>query len=219
MGTPLSAPALGLQAIGLTGVRGRERLFQDLSFSVQPGELLWLRGQNGSGKTTLLRLVTGLARPEAGELRWQGVPLHESEDFHNDLVYLGHHNGLKDDLSALESLRFLSQLHGREASAVQMAAALRRMEVYHRRNLPARVLSQGQRKRVALARLVLESRPGLWVLDEPFDALDDSGVAIVNSLLQAHLAFKGSIILTSHISLKIAGVPVKELVLERPRTP
>lgn len=204
-----------LLASNLAGVRGTERLFEGLNFSVQPGELVWVRGQNGSGKTTLLRMVTGLASPEVGEITWGGVPLRAAEDFHNDLVYLGHHNGLKDDLSARESLRFLSRLHGRDVTVDQIDAALRRMEIFHRRNLPTRVLSQGQRKRVALARLALESRPGLWVLDEPFDALDDSGVAIVNSLLQAHLSFKGSIILTSHISLKIPGVPVKELILEK----
>lgn len=185
---------------------------------MKPGELVWLRGQNGSGKTTLLRLVTGLTSPEVGEITWNGVTLRKSEVFHDDLVYLGHHNGLKDDLTALESLRFLCQLHGRDATPAQTDAALKRMEIFHRRNLPARVLSQGQRKRVALARLALEARPGLWVLDEPFDALDDSGVATVNGLLQEHLQRGGSALLTSHISLTIDAGPVRELTLVKSRS-
>ncbi len=214
----LSAKTEGLRAVNLTGSRGSERLFQGLSFSVKPGELVWLRGQNGSGKTTLLRLVTGLTSPEVGEITWNGVTLRKSEVFHDDLVYLGHHNGLKDDLTALESLRFLCQLHGRDATPAQTDAALKRMEIFHRRNLPARVLSQGQRKRVALARLALEARPGLWVLDEPFDALDDGGVATVNGLLQEHLQRGGSALLTSHISLTIDAGPVRELTLVKPRS-
>jgi heme exporter protein A len=161
----------------------------------------------------LLRLVTGLGSPEAGVITWKGVPLRKSPDFRAELVYLGHHNGLKDDLTALECLRFLTQLHGRDVSEEQIEAALRRMGIHHRRNLPVRVLSQGQRKRVALARLALESQAGLWVLDEPFDALDDSGVALVNSLLQEHVQRGGSVLLTSHISLKIEGAVVRELML------
>lgn len=203
----------GLQAAGVTGGRGSERLFKDLNFSIAPGELVWLRGQNGSGKTTLLRLVTGLSTPEAGQITWNGVPLRKSPDYRAELVYLGHHNGLKDDLTALECLRFLTQLHGRAVTEAQIESALRRMGIHHRRNLPVRVLSQGQRKRVALARLALESTAGLWVLDEPFDALDDSGVSLVNSLLQEHALRGGSALLTSHISLKIEGAQVRELML------
>ena len=204
---------LGLQATAVTGGRGSERLFKDLSFAVNPGELVWLRGQNGSGKTTLLRLVTGLASPEAGQITWKGEPVRKSAQYRAELVYLGHHSGLKDDLTALECLQFLTRLHGRDATQEQMETALRRMGIHHRRNLPVRVLSQGQRKRVALARLALESTAGLWVLDEPFDALDDSGVALVNSLLQEHALRGGSALLTSHISLKIEGAEVRELML------
>lgn len=178
------------------------------------GELVWLRGANGSGKTTLLRLVTGLAAPESGSITWNGEPVRSSPDYRSALVHLGHHNGLKDDLTALESLRFLCQLHGREVTADALDNALRTMGVYHRRHLPSRVLSQGQKKRVALARLVLESQPGLWVLDEPFDALDDSGAVIVNSLLQSHVKRGGSVLLTSHIPVKIDGIAVRELALD-----
>jgi heme exporter protein A len=213
--TPSEASApLTLQAIEVTGVRGSERLFQNLSFAIASGELVWLRGTNGSGKTTLLRLVTGLAAPESGSITWNGEPVRKSPDYRSALVHLGHHNGLKDDLTALESLRFLCQLHGRKVTADTLDNALRTMGIYHRRHLPSRVLSQGQKKRVALARLVLENQPGLWVLDEPFDALDDSGAAIVNSLLQSHVHRGGSVLLTSHIPVKIDGIAVRELALD-----
>lgn len=213
--TPSEASApLKLQATGVTGVRGSARLFQNLDFSITAGELVWLRGTNGSGKTTLLRLVTGLAAPEAGSITWNGESVRSSPDYRSSLTHLGHHNGLKDDLTALESLRFLCQLHGREVTADTLDSALRTMGIHHRRHLPSRVLSQGQKKRVALARLILENQPGLWVLDEPFDALDDSGVAIVNSLLQSHVQRGGSVLLTSHIAVKIDGIPVRELALD-----
>jgi heme exporter protein A len=208
---PEASASLKLQAIGVTGIRGAERLFANLSFAMTSGELVWLRGTNGSGKTTLLRLITGLAAPESGR---NGEPVRKSPDYRSALVHLGHHNGLKDDLTALESLRFLCRLHGREVTADALDNALRTMGIYHRRHLPSRVLSQGQKKRVALARLVLENQPGLWVLDEPFDALDDSGAAIVNSLLQSHVQRGGSVLLTSHIPVKIDGIAVRELALD-----
>lgn len=203
-----------LQASTVTGVRGTERLFQNLGFSIGASDLVWLRGKNGSGKTTLLRLITGLAAPEAGSITWNGEAVRKSVDYRSALVHLGHHNGLKDDLTALESLRFLCQLHGRAVAADTLDDALRTMGIHHRRHLPCRVLSQGQKKRVALARLVLESQPGLWVLDEPFDALDDSGATIVNGLLQGHVRRGGSVLLTSHIPVRIEGVKVRELTLD-----
>lgn len=209
----------GLVADQVTGVRGTETLFSGLSFSIDPGELVWLRGQNGSGKTTLLRMVTGLAAPDVGSICWRGEAVRQSVDYREGLVYLGHHNGLKDDLTALESLQFLCGLHGRAQDAPTLERALRRMGVHHRRNLPCRALSQGQKKRVALARLALEHRNGLWVLDEPYDALDDAGVALINGLLQEHASRGGAVLLTSHIALKLEGVAVRELTLQRPRKP
>jgi heme exporter protein A len=130
-------------------------------------------------------------------------------------VYLGHSNGLKDDLTAIESLQFLARLHGRESSVQAIEAALRCMGIFHRRHLPVRTLSQGQRKRVALARLALETHPTLWVLDEPFDALDDVGIAAVQSLIKEHLQRNGAVLLTSHIPVVLDGVNTEVLMLER----
>jgi len=206
-----------LRIQNLTGIRGTEKLFQGLNFDLLAGQLLWLRGANGSGKTTLLRMLTGISVPEIGEVSWNGKALADSEDFRRQLVYLGHSNGLKEDLTAMESLQFLTKLHGRSADDVELENALKMMGVFHRRHLPVRMLSQGQRKRVALARLALEMQPGVWILDEPLDSLDDAGVTVLTQLLKAQLARAGRVILTSHIPLQMDGVDVRVLQLEKRR--
>lgn len=197
--------------------RGQESLFKGLSFAIARGTMVWLRGPNGSGKTSLMRTLVGLSRPDAGEIVWPLRKVSEDEDapVAPQLVYLGHSNGLKDDLSAIESLQFLARLRGRESSVQAIEAALRHMGIFHRRHLPVRMLSQGQRKRVALARLALETEPTLWVLDEPFDALDDVGIGAVYSLLKGHLERKGAVLLTSHIPVALDGVVTEVLTLDR----
>ena len=161
--------------------RGEEWLFRDFSFSIQPGELVWLRGQNGSGKTSLLRIAAGLSRPEAGSITVSGG---------RPGAYIGHANALKDDLTVTESLTFLARLHGLECQSQRINAALRTLAIHHRRHAFVRTLSQGQRRRVALARLALEA---------------------VNQLLAAHLARGGSVLLTSHLALSLPETPVTEL--------
>ncbi len=184
--------------------RGQEWLFRDFSFSVKPGELVWLRGQNGSGKTSLLRIVAGLSRPEAGTITVTGG---------RPGAYIGHANALKEDLTVTESLTFLARLHDLESGAPGIREALRTLAIHHRRHAVVRTLSQGQRRRVALARLALEREPSLWVLDEPFDALDVHGIEAVNRLLAAHLARGGSVLLTSHLALSLPPGLVTELEL------
>lgn len=215
MGVLISSQGGGhlLKACNVAGLRGTARLFQALNFEVQAGHLLWVRGPNGCGKTTLLRMLAGLSLPEDGDILWDGMPIRKETGFRQNLVYLGHSNGLKDDLTAMESLQFLSRIHGRTFSTQAIEAALRRLGVFHRRMLPVRTLSQGQRKRVALARLALESNPGLWVLDEPFDTLDDHGMATVNELLGEHLQRGGNVTLTSHIPVHLEHQHVNVLML------
>ncbi|RFO95377.1 cytochrome c biogenesis heme-transporting ATPase CcmA [Rhodoferax lacus] len=207
----------GVRAQDLTVRRGNEVLFKALNFELQAGQLVWLRGSNGSGKTSLLRVIAGLSRPDGGQLSWGGQPLAQSEDYKARLVYMGHANALKDDLTALEALHFMTTVHGRSCSAERMEAALRRMGVHHRRKLPVRMLSQGQRRRVALARLALEERPGFWVLDEPFDALDDAGLALVQQLFVENVQRGGTVLFTSHIPVRPDGVALQELRLEGTR--
>lgn len=197
-------PLLKVDALGYQ--RGGGWLFRGLSFEVMPSQMMWLRGQNGTGKTSLLRLVVGLARADEGSVQWgagtmpgamPGTILGQTAN----AVYVGHSSALKEDLTALESLQFLAQLHGRPSSPTECAAAMRRLDIYQRRRQLVRTLSQGQRRRVALSRLALESKPSLWVLDEPYEALDTHGVSALNALLDAHQSRGGSVLLTSHIPL------------------
>lgn len=194
--------------------RGDEWLFQNVSFAIRSGQLLWLRGQNGRGKTSLLRIIVGLTPPDHGTLNWSTTTQAEATDAVRPLTYIGHTNGLKDDLTVSESLHFLARLHGHNDAPDNIANALRKLAIHHRSNLPVRTLSQGQRRRVALARLALERDASLWVLDEPFDTLDQDGIHIVNGLIESHLARQGSVILTSHLPLNLSDVQVNTIDLE-----
>jgi heme exporter protein A len=194
-----SQPAT-LSAIDLACRRGNQLLFKGVNLLLRPGEATWLRGHNGCGKTSLLRLVVGLAIPESGKVLWQDVPVRKSAIFAHGLVHIGHSNALKDDLTVTESLRFLARMHGRDSHTDALHAALQRMGISGRRDAIVRTLSQGQRRRAALARLALEKSATLWVLDEPYDALDADGIGSVNTLLREHLARGGSVLLTSHLS-------------------
>ena len=196
--TPSPAPLPSLRLVDVACRRGDRILFCGLDETLAPGELLWLRGGNGRGKTSLLRLVAGLAAPERGQILWDGQPTRRNEHFDRALVYIAHANALKDDLTAIESLAFLARVHGRDASAGALRAALVRLGLAGRERTPVRSLSQGLRRRVALARLALDTAPALWVLDEPFDALDVAGTATLHALLAAHRARGGSVLLTSH---------------------
>lgn len=195
-----------LRAEGLAYQRGDHSLFVGLNLELAAGQSIWLRGHNGRGKTSLLRLLAGLAQPDAGRVTWGNVALSDAQEFPLRRVYIAHANGLKDDLTAFESLQFLAALHGRNAAPPAVSRALSRLGMTQRERAPVRTLSQGQRRRVALARLVLESEPGLWVLDEPYDALDVDGIQIVNELLEQHLVRGGSVVLTSHQPFSLTGV-------------
>ena len=186
-------------AIDLACRRGERVLFRALNLRVDAGQIVWVRGANGRGKTSLLRLLAGVAKPAAGRIE---------HDARREQVYIGHTNALKDDLTARESLRFLSRLHGFDASDTAIDAALEHFALASRRNAPVRTLSQGQRRRVALARLCCAPATALWLLDEPFDALDVDGVAALNTLLAAHAARGGSVLLTSHVPLTLAPAPI-----------
>ncbi len=204
-----------LKGRGLTARRGNQRLFHSLDFEIPAGRVTWLRGQNGSGKTTLLRIIAGLAQPDGGTLLWNDRPLAQCSDYCQKLVYVGHNSGLKDDLTALESLLFLARLHGQPCTQAQAESALKRMGVNHRRNLLVRHLSQGQRRRVALARLVLQTQAPVWVLDEPFDALDDGGIVTVKSLMHECVEQGGMVLLTSHIPVAFDKLPTLEISLDQ----
>ena len=154
-----------LEARELECTRGERRLFSGLSFRLGAGQLLRVAGANGSGKTSLLRIMCGLLLPSAGELRWRGRPIRaEREEYSRNLVFIGHLNALKDDLTALENLQVAAALGGMPTDAGRMRAALDRFGVAHCAELPTKILSQGQRRRVTLARLALSPAVPLWIL-------------------------------------------------------
>ncbi len=195
--------------------RGNRILFKDLAFDVEPGQVVWIRGQNGRGKTSLLRLAAGLSTPEHGSIRFGEEVLRRFLGTTRRQVFIGHANALKEDLSVSEALAFLLRIHGCRCDAATVMAALERIGLSSRRNAMVRTLSQGQRRRVALARLAVERGPSLWILDEPFDALDTDGMARVNGLLAEHVARGGSVLLTSHLNLDTAVLHPVEVDLDR----
>ena len=194
-----------LEARDLACERGDVRLFSGVSFALAAGELLLVQGPNGSGKTSLLRLVAGLSRPAEGDIRWSGEDIRRlRENYARELLFVGHANAVKDDFSADENLAVARELAGRKSTPSERADALGRIGLAARARLPARYLSQGQKRRVALARLCLAADTPLWVLDEPFAALDARALATVVTLMDEHLARGGMAILTTHQEVAVA---------------
>ncbi len=192
-----------LSVTGLSCARGERTLFSDVAFTLGESEWLHVQGQNGSGKTTLMRALVGLSPPQAGEIRWRGE-VAPSSDFRRDLIYLGHHAAVKEELTPLENLRLSASLDGFNLSERDALGALVRLGLRGREELPTRVLSAGQKRRVLLARLL--TRPvKLWVLDEAFNALDVGAVQQLGDLIGEHLAGGGLAVLTSHQPLPVPG--------------
>lgn len=217
MSTPSSAtptaihlvrPNAGLELRALACERGGRTLFSGLSANAGPAVLLRVQGANGSGKTSLLRMVSGLLAPAQGDVLWNGTPIARlAEDYGQDMVYLGHAAAIKDDLSGVENLVFACLLGGLAVAPKQAAVALQQAGLDGRENMHTRLLSQGQRRRVALARLLLAASTPLWVLDEPFNALDRLAGEWLCGLLAAHLARGGTVVLTSHQDVGLEGLP------------
>lgn len=194
-------------------MRGDRRLFSGLDLSLPPGTFLQVTGPNGSGKTSLLRILCGLLAPAEGEINWQGENIRSlGEDYFTSVTYLGHRHGVKDELSGIENLRVSNALNGIEVSKERARSVLERMGLAGRESLPARLLSEGQRRRVALARL-LTCGTKLWLLDEVMTSLDKSAMALIRSLIEEHLAGGGIAIVATHQDLELATGATKRLEL------
>lgn len=206
----VDSPPHRLAGRDLALVRGDRALFRDLNFDLVAGQLLLIEGPNGSGKTSLLRVIAGLVQPQDGTITWREADIAQHRQaYHDELVWLGHRPGFKGDLTVAENLRAEAGL--RRTSTAPGMPVFERLGIATLTGLPFRVLSAGQQRRIALARLLLADA-ALWLMDEPFTNLDAGGQALVASLLQAHLAGGGSGVVATHHELNI-DVPLQRIRL------
>lgn len=206
---------MSLEVKNLQCIRGDRELFNHLSFQLEKHQLMMLEGKNGSGKTTLLRALCGLYLPEQGEILWEGIATKKQDEFfRRELLYLGHHNSIKADLTVIENLRFNTLLSGSGATEEELMKALDTIGLFAFEECPSSQLSQGQKRRVALARLLV-SDATLWVLDEPFVALDVAAVELLQSIIARHVENGGMVILTTHQEVPLTSGKIKRLSLSK----
>lgn len=209
------APAL-IELTNLHCERDQRVLFSGVNFSIEPGDIVQIEGPNGSGKTTLLRALTTLSPDYEGEIRWQGTSLVDSSaDYYANLLFIGHFAGVKKTLTPRENLQWLSGLH-QPADVTAIDHALHAVGLYGYEDMPGYQLSAGQQRRIALARLHL-STACVWVLDEPFTAIDHQGVSELETLLSTHARRGGVVILTTHQALSLSGVKSLNLTHYQPK--
>ena len=207
----IASPALAARSLAAS--RGYATLFRGLSFGAGAGEALTVRGPNGSGKTTLLRILAGLTEPAEGEVRWHDERMRVGDArLRAAVAFNGHLAGLKDELTAEENLAAWVALDGGGADRAARSRALADAGLARQTALAARALSQGQRRRIGLARLALSRHP-LWILDEPLTALDGEAVALLAALLARHLDDGGTVIAASHAPLPLPSTQSRELGL------
>ena len=203
-----------LTADNVVGVRGERLLFEKLSFKCLNGTVLYLQGANGTGKTTLLRMLCGLSKPYAGSINWCGKNINAlAEEYYKHVLYIGHLPGIKEDLTALENLQFSMALSSTPFHLPQATEVLNMLGLARGLNLPTRMLSQGQRRRVALARLWLQDLP-LWVLDEPFTALDAAATELLKQKIESFANTGGMVIMTTHQEVIIDAPSFVQLRLD-----
>lgn len=206
--------SLSAQQLSLT--RGERTLLQGVCVSLQAGDALLVAGENGSGKTSLLRILAGLTLPASGEVTWNGQNIVQlREQYYSQMLYLGHADGVKDDLLAWENLVLTARLAGQKITRQRACDALDRLGLSACADLPTRALSQGQRKRVALARLHLDMPQTLWLLDEAFTALDVAAVAALLQRINQHLVNGGMVVYTTHQAVSLQAGRSMSLDLNR----
>ena len=208
---PLSKSSSLINAINLTCIREERILFENLSLSICPGDIVQIEGANGSGKTSLLRILAGLSQPYEGNVYFQDKAISQTRElFYQNLLFLGHLPGVKDEMSALENLEFNLALHGLDKQSAE--ATLNTVNLLGFEDALASQLSAGQHRRIALARL-WQSQAPIWILDEPFTAIDKLGVAKLEQLFLQHANDGGCVILTTHQDLSFDNDRIKKITL------
>lgn len=203
-----------LSATNLAVVRGERMLFDKLNFTLKNGSVIYLQGANGSGKTTLLRTLCGLSQPYAGSIDWNGESIvNLAEEYSKHLLYIGHLPGIKEDLTALENLQFSLAMLGTEVTNSKATEVLSMLGLAKGLNLQTRMLSQGQKRRVVLARLWLQDLP-LWILDEPFTALDAAATDLLKQKIESFANAGGMVIMTSHQDFNLNVPDFSQLKLD-----
>ena len=196
---------------GLECVRHDIILFQDISFSLQAGDLYQVDGENGTGKTSIIRILAGLIQPTAGEVLWRGKEISEClYDYQYEFSYIGHLSGLKDALTPIENLKVVEALTGSEAN--DLSLILERVGLLGLDDIPVNSLSAGQKRRVALARLII-TNTSLWLLDEPFTSLDPAGKTLIEQMIVDHCKAGGMVIFATHQSMEIEGCAINHIHL------
>ena len=208
---PASSPSLSVSA--LTAVRGETRLFRELSFAIQPGQLLFIQGGNGCGKTSLLYILAGLRLPEAGTVSWAGTNIEQlGKLYHSQLCFIGHHNGVKAELTVWENILGFQSL--KPGSSEDIQATVDAIGLAGFEDSLAYQLSSGQQRRLALSRLLFSDQP-LWILDEPFTSLDKASIRLFESTLLAHSERGGMVVLTSHQAVELRDGHAIHLQLDK----
>ncbi len=200
-----------LQTQELSCVKDDRSLFEGLNISLDAGQILLVEGKNGSGKTSLLRILTGLSLPESGEVLWQGNPIREiGPEYYEQVNYVGHHDGIKRDLTCLENLRLIQAMG--KPSNIQLDDALEQVNLYRYGENYVATLSAGQKRRLAMARLIV-TEALLWIMDEPFTSLDKASMALFQRMFEQHLDQGGAIVMTSHHDIEMPDSDVVRLNL------
>lgn len=199
-----------LDVTNLACWRNEQVLFADLNLSLSPKNILFLQGENGSGKTSLLRILCGFRLPDEGEITWDDKPTSSLPEYFQNISYVGHKNGIKDELTVEENLNLMRSMA--TASDIKTESVLKQIGLFKRADVLTRQLSAGQKRKLALARLMMTEN-SFWVLDEPFTSLDKATVGFFESLIKQHITRGGMLILTSHHEIDLSGLSVKHLNL------